>query len=803
MEKIKIKKSSIVIFIVLMLVFAVSFMSLNNALAENETQEDYYKYIYNFESKNELNNFIATIDPQDNSLELGYDNNSWVTYVKEDASDLFIYDEQDKTITSDRDKMSGNDSMGNLVSLLFKERKFTYFEIETELKHSSTDLGSGGITFGIQNRTRQPFWGENPNGGLFYVQGSGEPTNKYIGNQADNGDIQELEPIADFNGLEYHVHKLRVYKNNVKYYVDNVEYFSLTPTDSQISQGEIGVFATNKTITFNYIKINALNEDGTIEEIPESIEIVDVQENVLIAQEVEIKANVYPGILNKQYTIECDGDSNNYYIVDNQIVFKKIGEYNITVSAVGADDVTDTIKIVVASKYKHFNFSDNGISKFEAVSLDGDDKKRVDYSQIFTLDNEANSITRNSVQTIGVSDSYGVLYFKNNNLNIYDNFEIVFEAKSTQKNGWFGVFFGKQDILAPGNQEGNSLFMQTDSKKATEWGNGTGVTETDSLTYTVNEFSLYKIRVYGKTTGKIEMYVDNMATPLISKDWQKKQSGYVGLFASTTEATFKNVHITRLEDDGSISNWVDVESINIDNKISNMTVGDTLKLNILLLPQNASEKGFIVNSTNKAVLSISNSGLLVALSEGESKITITSIDDERIIDEFNVKIEKKVIPLESISISNKITKTNVGEKLLLVVVFNPIDADNQILSFESSDTDIAIVDADGNVRFIKDGNVTITAFYNDNNQIKDSFTVVVEKIVTPEEENNGESENNGTGQTDNENNSENETTTESTKTSSCSSSIESKSIVLFISVAIVLIGFILFTLRQNTKKGKK
>ena len=84
----------------------------------------------------------------------------------------------------------------------------------------------------------------------------------------------------------------------------------------------------------------------------------------------------------------------------------------------------------------------------------------------------------------------------------------------------------------------------------------------------------------------------------------------------------------------------------------------------------------------------------------------------------------------SISITpQSLTFKALGETLQLSSTVLPLTADNKQLAWSSSDTDIAIVDSDGKVTAISDGECTVTATSCDGTNISATCTIVVDSKV--------------------------------------------------------------------------
>lgn len=96
-----------------------------------------------------------------------------------------------------------------------------------------------------------------------------------------------------------------------------------------------------------------------------------------------------------------------------------------------------------------------------------------------------------------------------------------------------------------------------------------------------------------------------------------------------------------------------------------------------------------------------------------------------------VAIWKEVVKVESVTLSETEKELTIGEDFTLNVTINPSDAENQEITWTSSDESIATVSANGLVTAVKDGEVNITATVDG---VSSSCKVTVVKPVTYEVE---------------------------------------------------------------------
>lgn len=108
-----------------------------------------------------------------------------------------------------------------------------------------------------------------------------------------------------------------------------------------------------------------------------------------------------------------------------------------------------------------------------------------------------------------------------------------------------------------------------------------------------------------------------------------------------------------------------------------------------------------LTSSNEDVIEIEE-GVAVAVSDGKSTITATK-------DDLEAKVDLQVItPIKSIEFTATNSTIRVGKSLQMKLVAKPSDASIDTLKYESSDEEIATVNANGIVTGVAPGKVKIT-----------------------------------------------------------------------------------------------
>lgn len=153
-----------------------------------------------------------------------------------------------------------------------------------------------------------------------------------------------------------------------------------------------------------------------------------------------------------------------------------------------------------------------------------------------------------------------------------------------------------------------------------------------------------------------------------------------------------------------IDKHIAVTSIELNRNKLTMKEGESATLSATVKPENATDKTIIWSSTNPQVATV-DKGTVLAVQEGQTIIYATCGDKTAACE---VTVEKKAIPVSSISLNQTSLKLIVGESYQLTATVSPNDASDMSIHWSSSDNTVAIV-KDGVVTAIARGEVDIKA----------------------------------------------------------------------------------------------
>ncbi len=156
---------------------------------------------------------------------------------------------------------------------------------------------------------------------------------------------------------------------------------------------------------------------------------------------------------------------------------------------------------------------------------------------------------------------------------------------------------------------------------------------------------------------------------------------------------------------GGTEKDIEVASIAISQPSAEMEIGETLTLKATVSPSNATYDGITWTSTKPKVASVSNSGLVTALSEGNTTITVMAGGKTA---SCAITVVKGFVAVTSITLNKTSLELVEGDTGTLTASVSPDDATDKSVSWTSSNSGVATV-TNGTVSAISEGESIITA----------------------------------------------------------------------------------------------
>ena len=151
---------------------------------------------------------------------------------------------------------------------------------------------------------------------------------------------------------------------------------------------------------------------------------------------------------------------------------------------------------------------------------------------------------------------------------------------------------------------------------------------------------------------------------------------------------------------------VPVSSVSLNKSSLELTVGETTRLSAIVSPADATDKTVSWNSSNSSVATVSNSGEVKAVAVGSASITASAGGKSATC---AVTVVNPTVNVSSVTLDKERLDLTVGGTAKLTATVSPADATDKTVTWESSDSSVATVDSDGNVKALKGGTSTVTA----------------------------------------------------------------------------------------------
>lgn len=152
---------------------------------------------------------------------------------------------------------------------------------------------------------------------------------------------------------------------------------------------------------------------------------------------------------------------------------------------------------------------------------------------------------------------------------------------------------------------------------------------------------------------------------------------------------------------------VSVESITLNKSTTTIMIGGKESLVASITPSNATNTLILWNSSNNNIASVDANGVVTGIEAGTAIITAKTVDGN-LISTCVINVASVSVPLSGIELSKTSYTCQQSTAFALSVNFNPSNATNQNVTWNSSNTEVAIVTG-GFVKALREGEAIITA----------------------------------------------------------------------------------------------
>lgn len=169
----------------------------------------------------------------------------------------------------------------------------------------------------------------------------------------------------------------------------------------------------------------------------------------------------------------------------------------------------------------------------------------------------------------------------------------------------------------------------------------------------------------------------------------------------------------------------------IDLTIDNTTIqkGERKKLQVTILPQEASDHKVKYISSNPNVATIDNEGNIQGITSGKATITVKA-EENSVQSQIEINVYSKVT---GISIDQKKLCIPVEDTFKINANIEPDDANNKEIIYESLNNEIASIDENGTITANKEGETIIKAISKENPNINSECKIIVVRKIDDSE----------------------------------------------------------------------
>lgn len=246
----------------------------------------------------------------------------------------------------------------------------------------------------------------------------------------------------------------------------------------------------------------------------------------------------------------------------------------------------------------------------------------------------------------------------------------------------------------------------------------------------VTGISLEKDFYYVALGNKVQIGASVVPVTATNKDikWVSSDTSVAKISSSGVVTALKTgkttITATTVEGGHSITCTVQVykpvESVTLNKTSRTLDVGDTYKLKATVLPEDATKKTVKWSSSDPSVATVDENGVITAVSIGTAVIKVRTDSSGK-----TAECTVRVVQIADSLTLNKRTKTmTVGKVYTFEATVLPEDARNKNVTWESTDTEIFEVTADGTVTAIAPGVATLIC------TSKDDETLVAQCVIT-------------------------------------------------------------------------
>ena len=256
--------------------------------------------------------------------------------------------------------------------------------------------------------------------------------------------------------------------------------------------------------------------------------------------------------------------------------------------------------------------------------------------------------------------------------------------------------------------------------------------EGEDLTLNVGETKTIAVTVTpANSTDKLTWSSSNAEIATVDSEGKitAVKAGEATVTVTTESGKSASLKVTVLQPASEIV--IDFAASGIEGEDLTLNVGETKTIAVTVTPANSTDK-LTWSSSNAEIATVDAEGKITAVKAGEATVTVTTESGKSASLKVTVlqPASEIVIDFAASGIEGEDLTLNVGETKTIAVTVTPANSTDK-LSWSSSNTEIATVDAEGKITAIKAGEATVTVTTESGKSASLKVTVLqpVEDIV--------------------------------------------------------------------------
>ena len=202
----------------------------------------------------------------------------------------------------------------------------------------------------------------------------------------------------------------------------------------------------------------------------------------------------------------------------------------------------------------------------------------------------------------------------------------------------------------------------------------------------------------------------------------RKATIEVQVLRRVTKVTLSRKNLTVMEAGDPLLDGVLIAADDLDLPVIVLPVSRGMNLSASCTPEDANNRRVAYASSDVGIAKVSTEGNLRGVEAGECVLTVSSVQNPEIVEQYRVLV---VEPVKKISIEAPSKTLFAGETMELDAVCSPDKASIRKVTWTSKRPNVATVDENGVVTGVSKGQTTIEATSMDGSKVVGSFTVTV------------------------------------------------------------------------------